>query len=278
MAIKKYKPTSPGRRFQTTADFRELSDKKPERRLTKGLSQTAGRNKRGVTTSRFRGGGHKRRYRQIDFKREKQGIPARVASIEYDPNRTANIALLNYVDGEKRYILAPAGVKVGQTLMSGPDADILVGNAMPLAKIPDGTTIHNIELKLGKGAQLVRSAGAAAQLLGKDKGYAIVRMPSGEIRRVLARCTATIGQVGNAEHTNLSVGKAGRSRWLGRRPHQRGTVMNPVDHPHGGGEGKSSQGNPHPVSPWGWQTKGKKTRTNKRTDRYILRRRPKGVR
>ncbi|MCB0220547.1 MAG: 50S ribosomal protein L2 [Chrysiogenetes bacterium] len=278
MAVKKYKPTSAGRRFQTTLDFTELSDKKPERRLTKGIDTTAGRNKRGVTTSRFRGGGHKRRYRQIDFRRNKHGVPARVAAIEYDPNRTANIALLHYVDGEKRYILAPVGVKVGQTLMSGPEADILVGNAIPLEKIPDGTTIHNIELKLGKGGQLVRSAGSSAQLLGKDKGYAIIRMPSGEIRRVLARCSATIGQVGNADHSNLSIGKAGRSRWQGRRPHVRGVVMNPVDHPHGGGEGKSSQGNPHPVSPWGWQTKGKKTRSNKRTDGYILRRRPKGVR
>ena len=278
MAVKKFKPTSAGRRFQTTLDFSDLSDKKPERALTKGINQTAGRNKRGVTTSRFRGGGHKRRYRQIDFRRDKAGVPARVAAIEYDPNRTANIALLHYVDGEKRYILAPVGVKVGQTLMSGPEADILVGNTIPLEKIPDGTTIHNIELKLGKGGQLVRSAGSSAQLLGKDKGYAIVRMPSGEIRRVLARCSATIGQVGNADHSNLSVGKAGRSRWQGRRPHQRGVVMNPVDHPHGGGEGKSSQGNPHPVSPWGWQTKGKKTRSNKRTDGYILRRRPKGVR
>lgn len=278
MAVKKYKPTSAGRRFQTTLDFTELSDKKPERALTKGIDTTAGRNKRGVTTSRFRGGGHKRRYRQIDFRRNKHGVPARVAAIEYDPNRTANIALLHYVDGEKRYILAPVGVKVGQTLMSGPEADILVGNTIPLEKIPDGTTIHNIELKLGKGGQLVRSAGSSAQLLGKDKGYAIIRMPSGEIRRVLARCSATIGQVGNADHSNLSIGKAGRSRWQGRRPHVRGVVMNPVDHPHGGGEGKSSQGNPHPVSPWGWQTKGKKTRSNKRTDGYILRRRPKGVR
>ena len=278
MAVKKFKPTSAGRRFQTTLDFSDLSDKKPERALTKGINQTAGRNKRGVTTSRFRGGGHKRRYRQIDFRRDKAGVPARVAAIEYDPNRTANIALLHYVDGEKRYILAPVGVKVGQTLMSGPEADILVGNTIPLEKIPDGTTIHNIELKLGKGGQLVRSAGSSAQLLGKDKGYAIIRMPSGEIRRVLARCSATIGQVGNADHSNLSIGKAGRSRWQGRRPHVRGVVMNPVDHPHGGGEGKSSQGNPHPVSPWGWQTKGKKTRSNKRTDGYILRRRPKGVR
>lgn len=278
MAVKKYKPTSSARRFLTTMDFTELTKKKPERALLRPMSKTAGRNTTGQITSRHRGGGAKRKYRVIDFRREKTGIPARVAAIEYDPNRSANIALLHYVDGEKRYIIAPEGLVVGKTVVSGPEADILPGNVLPLRNIPDGTQVHNIEIKLGKGGQMVRSAGSSAQLLGKDSGYAILRMPSGEIRRVNERCTACVGQVSNAEYENMTVGKAGRSRHMGRRPHVRGVVMNPVDHPHGGGEGKSHQGNPHPVSPWGWQTKGRRTRHNKRTQRDVLRRRPKGVR
>ena len=272
MPVKKYKPTSPGRRFQTAHDFAELSAARPEKSLTVGLRSTGGRNNQGRLTSRFMGGGHKRLYRIIDFRRDKMDIPARVAAIEYDPNRTARIALLHYVDGEKRYILAPNGLIVGARVVSGPSADILPGNALPLKGIPLGTTIHNIELKRGRGGQLVRSAGTAAQLMAKEGGYAQVRLPSGEVREVHIECYATIGQVGNIEHENISIGKAGRNRWMGFKPHVRGVAMNPVDHPMGGGEGKTSGGR-HPTSPWGWKTKGMKTRNNKRTDGFIVRRR-----
>jgi large subunit ribosomal protein L2 len=272
MPVKKLKPTSAGVRFQTTLDFSELARKRPEKALTVGLRSTGGRNNQGRQTSRFMGGGHKRLYRIIDFRRDKIGVPASVAAIEYDPNRTARIALLHYADGEKRYILAPNGLRVGATVMSGPTADILPGNALPLKGIPLGTTIHNIELKRGCGGQLARSAGAAAQLMAKEGDRAQVRLPSGEVREVSIECYATIGQVGNLEHENVSVGKAGRNRWLGWRPHNRGVSMNPVDHPMGGGEGKTSGGR-HPASPWGWKTKGLKTRNNKRTDGFIIRRR-----
>ncbi|MGH9442837.1 MAG: 50S ribosomal protein L2 [Thermoanaerobaculia bacterium] len=272
MPVKSFKPTSAGRRFQTSMTFSELTTNRPEKSLTVPKRRTGGRNSSGQITSRFIGGGHKRQYRVIDFRREKTDIPAQVASIEYDPNRTANIALLHYADGEKRYILSPVGLEVGARIVSGPKADILPGNALPLRGIPIGTTIHNIELKQGRGGQLVRSAGASAQLMAKEGQYAQVRLPSGETRKVFIDCYATIGQVGNIEHENLSVGKAGRSRWLGRRPHNRGVSMNPVDHPMGGGEGKTSGGR-HPVSPWGWKTKGFKTRNNKRTDAMIVRRR-----
>jgi large subunit ribosomal protein L2 len=252
--------------------YSEISRERPEKGLVLPKPKTGGRNSAGRITSRFIGGGHKRRYRIIDFRREKIDIPARVAAIEYDPNRTANIALLHYSDGEKRYILAPVGLEVGARVVSGPTADILPGNALPLRGIPIGTMIHNIELKLGRGGQLARSAGAGAQLMAKEGDYAQVRLPSGETRKVFIDCYATIGQVGNLEHENLSIGKAGRSRWLGRRPHNRGVSMNPVDHPMGGGEGKTSGGR-HPCSPWGWKTKGLKTRNNKRTDSMIVRRR-----
>jgi large subunit ribosomal protein L2 len=252
--------------------FSEITADRPEKSLVSTKLRTGGRNNTGRVTSRFMGGGHKRQYRIIDFRREKTDVPARVASIEYDPNRTANIALLHYADGEKRYILSPVGLEVGARIVSGPKADILPGNALPLRGIPVGTTIHNIELKLGRGGQLVRSAGAAAQLMAKEGDYAQVRLPSGETRKVFIDCYATIGQVGNLEHENLSIGKAGRSRWLGWKPHNRGVSMNPVDHPMGGGEGKTSGGR-HPVSPWGWKTKGFKTRNNKRTDAMIVRRR-----
>jgi large subunit ribosomal protein L2 len=272
MALKKFNPTSAGRRFQTSPTFEEISATRPEKSLTVGLRSTGGRNNQGRVTSRFMGGGHKRLYRIIDFRRDKMGVPAKVATIEYDPNRTARIALLHYADGEKRYILAPNGLEVGAQVVAGPAADILPGNALPLRGIPLGTTIHNIELKRGRGGQLVRSAGAAAQLMAKEGGYAQVRLPSGEVRQVHIECYATIGQVGNIEHENVSVGKAGRSRWVGRRPHVRGVAMNPVDHPMGGGEGKTSGGR-HPASPWGWKTKGTKTRNNKRTDAFIVRRR-----
>ncbi|HEY3169669.1 MAG TPA: 50S ribosomal protein L2 [Thermoanaerobaculia bacterium] len=272
MPLKKFSPTSAGRRFQTSLTFEEISSTRPEKSLTVGLRATGGRNSQGRITSRFMGGGHKRLYRIIDFRRDKMGVPARVASIEYDPNRTARIALLHYADGEKRYILAPNGLEVGAQVLSGPTADILPGNALPLRGIPLGTTIHNIELKRGRGGQLVRSAGASAQLMAKEGGYAQVRLPSGEVREIHIECYATIGQVGNLEHENVSVGKAGRSRWAGRRPHVRGVAMNPVDHPMGGGEGKTSGGR-HPASPWGWKTKGTKTRNNKRTDAFIIRRR-----
>ena len=272
MPVKKYLPTSPGRRFQTAHDLSELSKERPEKSLTVGLRSTGGRNNQGRLTSRFMGGGHKRLYRIIDFRRDKLDTPARVAAIEYDPNRTARIALLHYAGGEKRYLLAPNGLTVGASVVSGPTADILPGNALPLKGIPLGTTIHNIELKRGRGGQLVRSAGTAAQLMAKEGGYAQVRLPSGEVREVHIECYATIGQVGNLEHENVSIGKAGRNRWLGFKPHVRGVAMNPVDHPMGGGEGKTSGGR-HPTSPWGWKTKGMKTRNNKRTDGFIVRRR-----
>ncbi len=272
MGIRSYKPTSPARRYYSVSDFKEITKVEPERSLTEHQTSTGGRNNNGRITSRFRGGGHKQRYRLIDFKRDKIGIPANVAAIEYDPNRTARIALLHYADGEKRYILAPDGVAVGQTLLSSRNADIKPGNCLTLRFVPPGTSIHNIELKKGKGGQLVRSAGVAAQLMAKDGEWAQVRLPSGEIRKVHLDCRATIGQVSNIEHANISVGKAGRTRWLGKRPHNRGVTMNPVDHPMGGGEGRTSGGR-HPCSPWGLLTKGKKTRNNKRTDGMIVRRR-----
>jgi large subunit ribosomal protein L2 len=273
MAIRKYKPTTPGRRGSSVADFAEITRSTPEKSLLRPLSKTGGRNNQGRITTRHIGGGHKRQYRVIDFRRnDKDGIDAKVAHIEYDPNRTARIALLHYADGEKRYILAPNGLEVGAKVVSGPTADIVPGNALPLRAIPLGTTIHNLELTRGKGGQLVRSAGAAAQLMAKEGAYAQVRLPSGEVREVHIECYATIGQVGNLEHENVSIGKAGRNRWMGWRPHNRGVAMNPVDHPMGGGEGKTSGGR-HPTSPWGWKTKGMKTRNNKRTDGFIVRRR-----
>lgn len=276
MGIKKFKPITNGRRNMTQLDFAEITTDKPEKSLLAPLSKKAGRNNQGKLTVRHQGGGHKRKYRIIDFKRNKDGIPGRVATIEYDPNRTANIALINYADGEKRYILAPKGIKVGQEIMSGVDADIKVGNALPLANIPVGSTIHNIELQPGRGGQLVRSAGAEAQLLGKEEKYALVRLGSGEVRMILLTCRATIGQVGNLEHELVNVGKAGRSRWMGIRPTVRGSVMNPNDHPHGGGEGRAPIGRKSPMSPWGKPTLGFKTRKkNKSTDKYIVRRRKK---
>ena len=277
MALKNYKPTSPGRRGMTGLDFVEITTDKPEKSLLAPLHRKGGRNNQGRTTVRFRGGGHKRQYRIIDFKRTKDGIPGRVATIEYDPNRSANIALINYVDGEKRYILAPKNLKVGMEVMSGPEADIKVGNALPLSNIPVGTVVHNIELKPGKGGQLVRSAGTSAQVLGKEgTKYVLVRLNSGEVRMILATCRASIGQVGNEQHELVTIGKAGRSRWLGKRPHVRGSVMNPNDHPHGGGEGKTPIGLKSPVTPWGKPTLGYKTRkkTNK-SDKFIVRRRKK---
>lgn len=272
MPLKQYKPTSPGRRFMSSPDFSDLTRKKPERSLTKPLRKSGGRNSLGRVSVWWRGGGHKRRYRVIDFKRDKPNIPARVAAIEYDPNRSARIALLHYVDGEKRYILAPDGIEVGQAVLAGDSADILPGNALPLNAIPAGTMIHNLELRRGKGGQLVRSAGAAAQLVAKEGDWALVKLPSGEVRRVAVGCMATVGQVGNIDHKNVKLGKAGRRRWLGRRPHNRGVSMNPIDHPHGGGEGRTSGGR-HPVTPWGKPTKGAKTRNNKRTDGFIVKRR-----
>jgi large subunit ribosomal protein L2 len=272
MAIRHYKPTSPGRRFQTVSTFEEITSSSPERSLLRSVKKSGGRNNNGRITSRHRGGGHKRRYRVVDFKRTKDAVPARVASIEYDPNRSARVALLHYLDGEKLYILAPAGIQVGETVMSGPQADIRPGNAMALSDMPLGMTIHNIELSPGRGGQLARSAGSSAQLMAREGKYAQLRLASGEMRLVLVMCRATIGQVGNADHERVSVGKAGRSRWLGRRPRVRGVAMNPVDHPHGGGEGKTSGGR-HPVTPWGVPTKGYKTRQNKRTDKFIVRRR-----
>ena len=274
MAVKNTKPTSPARRFQDYSAFEEITRRAPEKGLLEVNKKTGGRNSYGRVTCRHRGGGHRRHYRVIDFKREKTGIAARVAAIEYDPNRSARIALLYYADGEKRYILAPQNLSAGDTVLSGPEADIKPGNALALSHIPLGTHIHNIELKLGRGGQIVRSAGAYAQLVAKEGDYAQVRLPSGEVRRVLTRCVATIGQVGNVEHENLSLGKAGRTRWLGRRPRVRGVAMNPVDHPMGGGEGKSSGGR-HPCSPWGMPSKGYRTRKNKSTDRYIVKRRSK---
>ncbi|MFS8523360.1 MAG: 50S ribosomal protein L2 [Limnochordales bacterium] len=276
MSVKRYKPTSPGRRGMTVASFEEITKTEPEKSLLEPLKKTGGRNNQGRTTTRFRGGGHKRMYRIIDFKRDKDGIPAKVASIEYDPNRSARIALLHYADGEKRYILAPLGLKPGDVVESGPDADIKPGNALPLANIPVGTMVHAIELKPGKGAQLARSAGTAAQLMAREGNYATLRLPSGEFRMVHVSCRATVGQVGNVEHENIVIGKAGRMRWLGRRPHQRGVSMNPVDHPHGGGEGKAPIGLPRPVTPWGKPTLGYRTRKkNKKSDAYIVRRRHK---
>lgn len=268
-----FKPTSPGRRFQTGRDLSVVSDAKPPKALTGPLHSSGGRNNNGRVTTRYRGGGHKRRLRIVDFRRDKLTVPAKVASIDYDPNRSAHLALLHYADGEKRYILSPIGLQVGDTVVAGPGSDIKPGNALPLKDIPLGTTIHNIELTEGRGGQLVRSAGTAAQLMAKEGEYAQVKLPSGEQRRVRIVCYATIGQVGNIAHENTSLGKAGRKRWLGRRPHVRGMAMNPVDHPHGGGEGRS-KGN-HPTSPWGTPTKGYKTRRNKRTTKLIVQRRKK---
>ena len=275
MAVKSFKPYSAGRRFMTVASFDEITADKPEKSLTERLVKKGGRNQQGKLTVRHQGGGHKRLYRVIDFKRNKDGIPARVATIEYDPNRSARIALLNYVDGEKRYILAPNGLKVGDKVVSGPDSDIKVGNALPLKNIPVGTTIHNVELKIGKGAQLVRSAGTSAQLIAKEGDYALLRMPSGELRKVHINCRATIGEVGNLEHENITIGKAGRNRWLGVRPENRGTAMNPNDHPHGGGEGRSPVGRKNPVTKWGKCAMGAKTRRKKASDRLIVRGRTK---
>lgn len=270
MALKKYSPTTPGRRFMTGADFSELTTTSPEKSLLRPLRKTGGRNSKGRVTIRHRGGGHKRRYRLIDFKRDKFGIPAKVMSIEYDPNRTARISLLQYADGEKRYILAPLGIRVGDTLASGPDAEIKTGNALPLTNIPLGIPIHNLELIPGKGAQMVRSAGGSAIMMAREGAFARIKLPSGEIRLVRVKCMATIGQLGNLEHEGITLGKAGRKRWLGRRPKVRGVAMNPIDHPHGGGEGKSSGGR-HPCTPWGKPTKGYKTRKkNKASSKYIV--------
>jgi large subunit ribosomal protein L2 len=274
MAIKTYKPTSPGRRHQTCSTFDEITKSTPERSLVLSFSKTGGRNNFGRITSRHIGGGHKQKYRIIDFRRDKIDIQGKVASIEYDPYRSARIALVNYVDGEKRYILAPSDISVGTTIMSGDTADIKPGNTLPLKLIPLGTIIHNIEMKIGKGAQLVRSAGTFAQLMAKDGKYVQVKLPSGEVRMILQDCLATIGQVGNLDHEKVSIGKAGRSRWLGKRPKVRGVAMNPVDHPHGGGEGRTSGGR-HPVTPWGIPTKGYKTRKNKTSSRFIVKPRSK---
>jgi large subunit ribosomal protein L2 len=274
MAVKKFKPTTPSMRFRTASTFEEVTRRRPEKSLVEPLPRKGGRNNHGHMTVRHRGGGHKRLYRRIDFKRKKLGIAAVVAGVEYDPNRSARIALLQYADGEKRYILCPDGLKVGARVEAGPDADIRVGNALPLLRIPLGTLVHNVEIHPGKGGQMARSAGAYVQLMAKEGGYAQLRLPSGEVRRVLLECYATVGQVGNLEHENVDSGKAGRSRWLGRRPQVRGVAMNPVDHPLGGGEGKSSGGR-HPVSPWGMPTKGYRTRRNKITDRFIVKRRGK---
>lgn len=274
MGIKKLSPTSPARRYQTYLTNDELTTSEPYKPLLSTKKRTSGRNNLGKMTVRHRGGGHKRHYRIIDFKRDKSGIPGKVATLEYDPNRSARIALINYADGEKRYILAPVGLQVGQSIVSGPEADILTGNALPIKNIPLGTQVHNIELKPGKGGQMARSAGSFAQLVAKEGGMAQMRLPSGEIRLVSVDCMATIGQVGNVEHENVSVGKAGRTRWKGIRPTVRGVAMNPVDHPHGGGEGKTSGGR-HPVTPWGQPTRGYKTRNNKRTDKFIVKRRTK---
>ncbi|MBL4954561.1 50S ribosomal protein L2 [Neobacillus sp. OS1-32] len=276
MAIKKYKPTSNGRRGMTVLDFAEITTDTPEKSLLAPLKKRGGRNNQGKLTVRHQGGGHKRQYRLIDFKRDKDGIPGRVATIEYDPNRSANIALINYADGEKRYILAPKNLEVGMEVMSGPEADIKVGNALPLANIPVGTVVHNIELKPGKGGQLVRSAGTSAQVLGKEGKYVLVRLTSGEVRMILAECRASVGQVGNEQHELINVGKAGRSRWLGKRPTVRGSVMNPNDHPHGGGEGRAPIGRKSPMTPWGKPTLGYKTRKKKnKSDKLIIRRRKK---
>jgi large subunit ribosomal protein L2 len=274
MAIKQRKPTNPASRFQTHLTADELTGSAPHKPLLEGKKSSGGRNNKGHLTSWWRGGGHKQRYRSIDFKRNKHGVPATVASVEYDPNRSARIALLNYADGEKRYILWPDGLKLGTQVMSGEKAEVNVGNALPLRLIPLGTVVHNVELKIGKGGQMVRSAGAGAQLMARDGSWAQLKLPSGEVRKVHVECYATVGQVGNLEHENVSYGKAGRKRWLGQRPHNRGVTMNPVDHPMGGGEGRTSGGR-HPTTPWGVPTKGYKTRNNKRTDSLIVRRRNK---
>ncbi len=278
MGVKTYKPTSAGRRLMQVSDFAEITKQKPEKKLTVAMRKSGGRNSHGHITTRHIGGGHKRRYRIIDWRREKDGVPAKVAAIEYDPNRTARIALLVYRDGEKRYILAPVGVAVGDVLVSGDAVDIRPGNCLPIRAIPEGTVIHNVEAQPGSGGQMIRSAGSFGQLMAKEGGYAQIRMPSGEVRQVLQDCRAVIGQLSNIESNAVRVGKAGKSRWLGIRPTVRGLAMNPVDHPHGGGEGKSGQGNPHPVSPWGQKTKGLKTRNNRRTDKLIVSRRKPGVR
>ena len=277
MGIRTYRPMTPGTRQASTADFAEITKSKPEKSLTKYKHRVKGRNNRGVITSRHRGGGHKRLYRQIDFRRDKRGIPAEVVAIEYDPNRNARIALLNYEDGEKRYILAPAGIKVGDTIIAGPDSPFENGNALPLSRIPLGTDVHNIELRAGKGGQIVRSAGGAAQVVAKEGNYVTLKLPSKEVRMVRKECYATIGRVSNSDNRNISLGKAGRTRHRGRRPHVRGSAMNPVDHPHGGGEGRAPIGRSGPVSPWGKPALGKKTRKkNKRSDALIVRRRSKG--
>jgi large subunit ribosomal protein L2 len=278
MALKEYRPTSPARRHMTVSDFAEVTKTKPEKKLTRTIKKSGGRNNHGHITTRHIGGGHKRRYRVIDWRRDKDGVPAKVAAIEYDPNRTARIALLSYADGEKRYILAPVGVAVGDVLLSGETVDIRPGNSLPIRNIPQGTVLHNVEAQPGSGAKMIRSAGSFGQLMAKEAGYAQIRMPSGEVRKLLEDCRATIGQLGNVESSSVRIGKAGKSRWRGIRPTVRGLAMNPVDHPHGGGEGKSGQGNPHPVSPWGQKTKGLKTRNNRRTDKFIVSRRRPGVR
>jgi large subunit ribosomal protein L2 len=276
MPIRRYKPTSPGRRFMSVSTFEEITKKAPEKSLLEPVTKKGGRNNNGRITTRHQGGGHKRRYRVIDFKRTKDGIPAKVAAIEYDPNRSARIALLHYADGEKAYILAPSQLRVGATVQSGPDADIKVGNALPLENIPTGTLVHNVELKPGQGAKMARSAGSGIQLVAKDAGYAVLRLPSGEMRRVPLTCRATVGQVGNVDHQNINWGKAGRNRWKGKRPAVRGSAMNPVDHPHGGGEGKSKGGR-HPVTPWGVPTLGKRTRSkHKESNKLIVRSRRRG--
>jgi large subunit ribosomal protein L2 len=274
MALISRKPTSPGRRFQTATDFAEITRSEPEKSLVRPLKKTGGRNCHGRVTTRYRGGGHKRRYRLIDFKRNKLEVPAKVATIEYDPNRTTRIALLHYADGEKRYILAPHDLRVGDTVVSSPNADIKPGNTLPLSNIPNGTLVHNVEMKPGKGGQMARAAGSAAQLMAKEGKQAHLKLPSGEVRMVPVECRATIGQLSNVEQENVSLGKAGRKRWVGKRPHVRGVVMNPVDHPMGGGEGKSSGGR-HPCTPWGVPTKGYKTRKPKASDRYIVKHRSK---
>ena len=278
MALKEYRPTSPARRHMTVSDFADVSRKAPEKKLTRTMKKSGGRNNHGHITTRHIGGGHKRRYRLIDWRRDKDGVPAKVAAIEYDPNRTARIALLHYADGEKRYILCPVGVAVGDVLLSGEAVDIRPGNTLPIRSIPLGTVLHNVEAQPGSGAKMIRSAGSFGQLMAKETGYAQIRMPSGEVRKVLEDCKATIGQLSNVENSTIRVGKAGKSRWRGIRPTVRGLAMNPVDHPHGGGEGKSGQGNPHPVSPWGQKTKGLTTRTNKRTNKFIVTGRRPGVR
>src|SRR5579862_6885412 len=274
MPFRKLKPTSPGTRFQTVPTFEEITTDQPHKPLMEPIRSTGGRNNQGHLTSWWRGGGHKRMYRLIDFKRDKRDIPAKVMTIEYDPNRSSRIALLTYADGEKRYILQPNGLKVGDTIVAGQNVDILPGNSLPLKNIPLGTLLHNVELRPGKGGQIARSAGSSVQLVAKEGGYASVKMPSSEIRKINMECFATIGQVGNIDHENVSIGKAGRSRWLGKRPHVRGVAMNPVDHPLGGGEGKTSGGR-HPVTPWGMPTKGYKTRNRKTTDQFIVKRRQK---